>query len=112
MALAQQFDDFVANPSRAQPVLHNNVIPFPKRVTLTVTLPRESDDSSGEQLRLLLRSPVGIYVMGTEIVRNEIRVQLDIAPEDLPFTLHTLIAALPKATIGPVERRGATAKVR
>ncbi|MGF6290687.1 hypothetical protein QFZ98_002520 [Paraburkholderia youngii] len=33
------------------------------------------------------------------------RVQLDIAREDLDFTLHTLLTTLPAATIGALKRR-------
>jgi hypothetical protein len=38
-------------------------------------------------------------------MREEDRVQLDIAREDLDFTLHTLLTTLPVATIGPLKRR-------
>jgi hypothetical protein len=38
-------------------------------------------------------------------VRGAIRVLLDIAPEDIDFTMHTLIATLSDATIGQLRRR-------
>jgi hypothetical protein len=111
MALAQQFDVVDPHPRRAQPVLRNNVIPFsPRRVTLNVTLPLESEDQSRAQIKMLFRSPIGVYVVASEIVRREVRVQFEIAPEDVDFTMHTLIVTLPQATIGPVERRGVFGK--
>jgi hypothetical protein len=39
-------------------------------------------------------------------------VQLDIAPDDIDFTLHTLISTLSAATIGPLKRRSSAAKAR
>jgi hypothetical protein len=45
-------------------------------------------------------------------IRQETRVQLDIAPEDVDFTLHTLMSTLSAATIGPLKRRSAVAKAR
>lgn len=53
-----------------------------------------------------------MYVVSTEAVREEVRVQLDIALDDLDFTMHTLISTLPAALIGPLKRRQAVAKVR
>jgi hypothetical protein len=98
MALTQSLDKLSPQPVSAQ-VQRNNVIPFPSaRALLLVTLPHA-------QLRALLRSPLGVYVVNTEAVRAEDHVQLDIAREDLDFTLHTLLATLPAATIGPLKRR-------
>ena len=95
-----------AGTRRAAPaVKRNNVIPFPSRVLLPVSFVRETDESTSTQLRSLLHSPLGVYVTTIERVRNEVSVQLDIAPDDLDFTLHTLIATLPEATIGRISRR-------
>jgi hypothetical protein len=85
-------------------VKRNNVIPFPSRVLLPVSFMRGSDESSPTQLWALLHSPLGVYVTSIERVRNEVSVQLDIAPDDLDFTLHTLIATLPEARIGRISR--------
>jgi hypothetical protein len=113
MALTQSIDSFATQPLNESPVQRNNVIPFPAgRVRLQVTLPHRSCELPGTQLRVLLHSPLGVYVVATEAVRQEIRVQLDIAFDDLDFTLHTLIATLPAATIGPLKRRSAAAKAR
>lgn len=93
-------------------IQRNNVIPFPAtRALLLVTLPHPSNDLDGaSSLRALLHSPLGVYVAGTHHVRNEVRVQLDIAIEDLDFTLHTLISTLPVASIGPLQRHGVIEK--
>jgi hypothetical protein len=56
-------------------------------------------------LNTLLKSPLGVYVINSECIRDEIRVTLDIAPDDFHFTLRTLMSSLPKATIGTLSRR-------
>ncbi|NML31394.1 hypothetical protein [Paraburkholderia antibiotica] len=99
MALTQSLDAFASQSAGQQPTRRNNVIPFPSsRALLDVTLPHLL-------LKTLLHSPLGVYVVSTETVREAVRVQLDIAREDLDFTLHTLLATLPAATIGPLKRR-------
>jgi hypothetical protein len=98
MALTQSLDTLLPQPA-SKPHQRSNVIPFPAaRALLLVTLPHA-------QLRALLRSPLGVYVVNTEAGREEIRVHLDIAREDFDFTLHMLLATLPVATIGPLKRR-------
>lgn len=91
----------------AQSVSRNNVIPFPfsQRVLLPVSLHFASPEQSRAQIRALLHCPLGVYVAGIEAVRGDVRVTFDIAAEDFDFTLHTLIATLPQATIGRVSRR-------
>ncbi|HXZ08150.1 MAG TPA: hypothetical protein VEI25_08840 [Paraburkholderia sp.] len=107
MAFAQSIKVADANAHRAaQPVSRSTVIPFPaQRILLPVTFARESDEKTREQLRALLHSPLGVYVTKTERVRNEERIHFDIALADLDFTLHTLIATLPEATIGRISRQ-------
>src|ERR1700738_192410 len=105
MAFAQTLHVRDAVVHRAQPVPRNNVISLPlRRVLLQVTLPRGSEDESRALLKALFHSPVGVYVAGTKVVHNTVVVQFDIAPEDLDFTMHTVIVTLPEAMIGPVER--------
>ncbi|KAA1010931.1 hypothetical protein FVF58_18985 [Paraburkholderia panacisoli] len=117
MALTQSIDDFATQSlkqsSKPSPVQHNNVIPFPSaRALLQVTLPHPLHDLAGTQLRALLHSPLGVYVVGTHASREAVCVQLDIASEDLDFTLHTLISTVPAALIGPLKRRANVAKAR
>ncbi|MDH6151670.1 MULTISPECIES: hypothetical protein [Paraburkholderia] len=98
MALTQSLDKLSPQPASKR-VQHSTVIPFPSaRALLLVTL-------THAHLRALLHSPLGVYVVNTETVREEDRVQLDIAREDLHFTLHMLLTTLPAATIGPLKRR-------
>ena len=91
----------------AQSASRNNVIPFPssQRVLLPVSLNFASPEQSRAQIRALLHCPLGVYVAGIEAIRGDVRVTFDIAAEDFGFTLHTLIATLPQATIGRVSRR-------
>ncbi|APR36765.1 hypothetical protein [Paraburkholderia sp. SOS3] len=111
MALSQpsEVPDSVRSLSRAvKPAERsNNVIPFPlSRVLLPVTLIGQSESEARLQLRSLLHSPLGVYVVGTQVVRDGVRVLFSIAPEDLAFTMHTLIASVPEALIGSLERIG------
>jgi hypothetical protein len=113
MALTRPLQIFDAVPQRARPISRNNVIPFrAPRVLLPVTLPGRTEAASRELLRTLLYSPLGVYVVRTEIVRGNVLVHFDIAPDDLDCTMHTLIATLPEAIIGQLRRRGASAEVR
>lgn len=113
MALTQSIDSFATQPVNEPHVQRSNVIPFPAaRVRLQITLPHRPYELPGTQLRALLHSPLGVYVVATQTVRHEIRVQLDIAPDDLDFTLHTLISTLPAAMIGPLKRRSAAANAK
>ena len=71
---------------------------------MPVTLKGDRRTDARTQLKTLLHSPIGVYAVSTEIVRDEVHVQFDIAPEDLGFTLHTLMTSLPQATIGCLKR--------
>jgi hypothetical protein len=105
MALSQLSEVPDAARQIARPVTKSNVIPFPlSRVLLPVTLIADSEPAAREQLRSLLHSPLGVYVVGTEVVRDGVRVNFSIAPEDLAFTMHTLIASVPQALIGSLRR--------
>ncbi|WP_345815664.1 hypothetical protein AAGS40_15475 [Paraburkholderia sp. PREW-6R] len=106
MALTESLHSVDTQPRGASPVRRDNVIPFPSaRGRLQVTLPPSRDDQTGAALRALLHSPLGVYVVSTEVVRGEMCALLDIAVDDLDFTLHTLISTLPAAQIGPLTRR-------
>jgi hypothetical protein len=41
-----------------------------------------------------------------------VNLNLDIAPDDLDFTMHALITTLPHAMIGPLRRRTASREAR
>ncbi|MBY4724455.1 MULTISPECIES: hypothetical protein [Burkholderia] len=86
----------------------DNVIPFspPRpRLQLPVTLTADSGEAAHARLAALLHSPLGVYVVSARAVRDVVHVHFDIAPEDLDFTLHMLIAQQTDAVIGPVARR-------
>ncbi|CAB3762691.1 hypothetical protein [Paraburkholderia humisilvae] len=105
MALSQPSEVPDSVRSSARPLQRNNVIPFPlSRAFLPVTLLRDSEDEARSQLKSLLHSPLGVYVVSTELVRDGVRVLFSIAPEDLDFTLHTLIGSVPHALIGSLKR--------
>lgn len=99
----------VDTPRPAANVTSPNVLPLRSpRATLQVYLTGRAPDA---HLSQLLQSPLGVYVTHTEILRDGVKVYLDIAPEDFAFTLHALMNAVPEATIGSVSRR-IDAKVR
>ncbi|GAB7525880.1 hypothetical protein [Paraburkholderia sp. 2C] len=108
LSRASQFVQQPVQQSTQQPVQRgNNVIPFPlSRALLPVTLIRETESEARSQLKSLLHSPLGVYVVSTEVVRDGVRVLFSIAPEDLDFTMHTLIASVPEALIGSLKRVG------
>ncbi|MGP8472477.1 hypothetical protein [Burkholderia sp. PR2] len=86
------------------------VVPLPPprpRLRLPVTLTADTGALALAHARLaaLLHSPLGVYVVSARTVRDVIHVEFDIAPENLDFTLHMLIAQQVDAVIGPVARR-------
>ncbi|MFM0378052.1 hypothetical protein PQQ72_13680 [Paraburkholderia strydomiana] len=94
------------NPSRPEQQLASaNIIPLRgRRVALPVMLDGPKADAL---LATLIHSPLGVYIRATTSTkRDEICVTLDIAREDLDFTLHTLISTLPEGTIGTLTTRG------
>ncbi|WP_235850668.1 hypothetical protein [Paraburkholderia piptadeniae] len=70
-------------------------------VLLTGTRP----DRQRANLATLFHSPLGVYVSHTDVSRDNVCVHFNIAPEDLDFTLHSLITTLSEATIGRITRR-------
>lgn len=99
--------DVAARQRRAD--ARDNAIPFPAprpRLQLPVTLTAAGSAALAHaRLAALLHSPLGVHVVSARTVRDVIHVQFDIAPEDLDFTLHMLIALQADAVIGPVARR-------
>lgn len=100
--------------SEAQVVLWDNTVKAPTINTASVAQFRPSRSilevfltgiEPETDLNTLLKSPLGVYVINSECVHDEIRVTLDIAPKDFDFTLHMLLSTLPKATIGTLLRR-------
>ncbi len=76
------------------------------RVQLEVLLTGAHPDQLHANLATLYHSPLGVYVFHTDASRDALCVHFDLAPEDLDFTLHTLLTTLPEATIGAITRAG------
>jgi hypothetical protein len=95
--------DFVPDIPSTQ--LRSNVVPLrAQRVQLEIFLTGTSPDAFRNQLATLFHSPLGVYISHTHMLRNKVCVHFNIAPEDLDFTLHTLIATMSEATIGTITR--------
>jgi hypothetical protein len=89
--------------SRSTATATANVVPLrSQRAIVQVYL---TGNTPTTHLLTLLHSPLGVYVVQTDTLRDSVRVSLDIAPEDFSFTLHTLMTTLPEATIGSIVRR-------
>ncbi|CAD6507280.1 hypothetical protein ACFQ3P_00285 [Paraburkholderia sabiae] len=102
----------------AQPLAHRDVVPdvpaaqvlsnvIPlraRRVQLEVFLADTSPATRRTHLATLFHSPLGVYISHAQLLRNKTCVQFNIAPEDLDFTLHTLIGTISEATIGKISR--------
>ncbi|MEM5368501.1 hypothetical protein V4C53_21020 [Paraburkholderia azotifigens] len=99
------FRDFVPDIPAAQ--VPSNVIPLrARRVQLEVFLAGTSPDTLRTHLATLFHSPLGVYISHTQMLRDKGCVYFNIAPEDLDFTLHMLIATMAEATIGKISRIG------
>ncbi|WP_243460730.1 hypothetical protein [Paraburkholderia largidicola] len=95
--------DFVPDIPSTQ--LRSNVVPLrAQRVQLEIFLTGISPDAFRNHLATLFHSPLGVYISHTHMLRNTVCVHFNIAPEDLDFTLHTLIATMSEATIGTITR--------
>ncbi|NTZ07712.1 hypothetical protein [Burkholderia metallica] len=110
MTFIHPFPPFDVAGRRLRAGAPGSVAPFPPprprpRLQLPVTLTADSVEAVHARLAALLHSPLGVYVVSARAVRNVIHVHFDIAPEDLDFTLHTLIAQQVDAVIGPIARR-------
>ncbi|WP_331602997.1 hypothetical protein [Paraburkholderia sp.] len=102
------YQDHRVNQSRSEKQLPSSrIIPLRgRRATLSVVFDGPKAD---ELLATLIHSPLGVYMRATTTTkRDEICVALDIAREDLDFTLHTLISTLPEGMIGALSTRGIT----
>ncbi|CAM2179875.1 conserved hypothetical protein [Burkholderia latens] len=77
-------------------------LPRPSRLQMSVTLTADAGLRAPARLAALLHSPLDVYVACAHVVRDSVHVQFDIAPQDLGFTLHTLIAQQAGALIGRV----------
>jgi hypothetical protein len=92
---------------------HSNVIRLrARRVQLEVFLTGTSPEVFRVHLATLLRSPLGVSISRTHELHDKVRVHFNIAPEDVDFTLHTLIATLSGATIGTLRASASKGDLR
>jgi len=110
MACANPIINYDAVALRPRP--RAKVVPLRSpRAWLEIVLTAATAEAARAHLATLFHSPLGVYVAQTTLARGAMRVQLDIAPEDFDFTLHTLMVTVPQATIGALlprtERKGA-----
>lgn len=64
-----------------------------------------SDDASCERIRQLFHSPLGVYVSQAQREGCALRLEFDVASEDLAFTLRTLRRVMPEARVADVGPR-------
>jgi hypothetical protein len=104
MASAQHLFSQDPVPDARTP-LRSNVVPLrAPRVQLEVFLTGTPREAFRAHLATLLHSPLGVYISQTQVLRDKVCVHFNIAPEDMDFTLHMLMATLPEATIGAITR--------
>jgi hypothetical protein len=85
---------------------HDNVLAFPsQRVLVSAAVYSEQDEASRERIRRLFHSPLGVYVSHASRDQSELRLEFDIATEDIEFTLRTLQKVLPEAVIEEIRPR-------
>jgi hypothetical protein len=74
----------------------------PHRVLLSALVHVSRDDEARERIRRLFHSPLGVYVSHASRNHAEVRVEFDVASEDLAFTIRTLRQVLPDAEVEEV----------
>jgi hypothetical protein len=85
---------------------HDNVLALPsQRVLVSAAVYSEQDETSRERIRRLFRSPLGVYVSHASRNQSELRLEFDVATEDIEFTLRTLKKVLPEAVIEEIRPR-------
>ncbi len=76
-----------------------------QRLLLCAVVHGVSDEASRERIKRLFHSPLGVYVSRASCDHEEIRLELDVAAEDLEFTVRTLHQVLPEAVVEAVRPR-------
>ncbi|SAL42572.1 hypothetical protein [Caballeronia humi] len=100
---------FIQNKRRSTidlPNRHDNVPALPsQRVLVSAAVYSEQDEASRERIRRLFHSPLGVYVSHASRNQSELRLEFDVATEDIEFTLRTLKKVLPEAVIEEIRPR-------
>jgi hypothetical protein len=76
-----------------------------QRLLLSAVVHGVSDEASRERIKRLFHSPLGVYVSHASRDQEEIRLEFDVAAEDLEFTARALHQVLPEAVIEAVRPR-------
>jgi hypothetical protein len=76
-----------------------------QRLLLSAVVHGVSDEASRERIKRLFGSPLGVYVSQASRDHEEIRLEFDVAAEDLEFTVRTLHQVLPEAVVEAVRPR-------
>jgi hypothetical protein len=77
----------------------------PERMLVSAAIRGEEDERSRERIRRLFFSPLGVYVSHASRARDELRLEIDVATEDLDFALRTLRQVFPEAVIEEIRPR-------
>jgi predicted protein tyrosine phosphatase len=76
-----------------------------ERVRLLARADFANADALSERIRELFHSPLGIYVSQAQREASALLLELDVASEDLAFTLRTLERVMPEARIHTITPR-------
>jgi predicted protein tyrosine phosphatase len=76
-----------------------------QRVRVLACIEGADGDVLHERLRVLFHSPLGVYVSQAQREGAALRLEFDVASEDLAFTLRTLRRVLPEARVHGVTPR-------
>jgi hypothetical protein len=76
-----------------------------QRLQLSAVVQGISDEASRDRIKRLFQSPLGVYVSHASRDHEEIRLEFDVAAEDLEFTVRALRQVLPEAVIETVRPR-------
>lgn len=76
-----------------------------ERMLVSAAIRGEEDERSRERIRRLFFSPLGVYVSHASRDRDELRLEIDVATEDLDFALRTLRQVFPEAVIEEIRPR-------
>ncbi len=68
-------------------------------------------DALRERIRVLFHAPLGVYVSQAQREGSALRLEFDVASEDITFTFRTLERVLPEARVGSVASRVFTHRV-
>ncbi len=76
-----------------------------QRVRMLARAQFADDDILQERMRQLFHSPLGLYVSAAQREACALRLEFDVATEDVAFTLRTLRRVLPEAHVDCVMPR-------